>query len=79
MKPPPRIHESGSIRVVVIDPSMMPRDVLEVRTAQTPQGEEYTLVPRPRLGVGRNARCPCGSGKKFKVCGLRGKCPPQRG
>lgn len=27
--------------------------------------------PRPKLGVGRNDPCPCGSGKKFKKCCLR--------
>lgn len=25
-------------------------------------------------GVGRNDPCPCGSGHKWKVCGLRRKC-----
>jgi hypothetical protein len=24
--------------------------------------------PRKRVKIGRNERCPCGSGKKFKVC-----------
>jgi uncharacterized protein YecA (UPF0149 family) len=26
--------------------------------------------PRPKLNVGRNEPCPCGSGKKFKRCCL---------
>jgi MtfA peptidase len=30
------------------------------------------LVPRRRQGIGRNARCPCGSGKKYKHCCLAG-------
>jgi Mlc titration factor MtfA (ptsG expression regulator) len=30
------------------------------------------LVPRRRRGVGRNAPCPCGSGKKYKHCCLMG-------
>jgi MtfA peptidase len=29
-------------------------------------------VPRRRRGVGRNAPCPCGSGKKYKHCCLKG-------
>ncbi|MBI5481905.1 MAG: SEC-C domain-containing protein [Deltaproteobacteria bacterium] len=24
--------------------------------------------PRPRMKVGRNERCPCGSGREFKTC-----------
>ena len=24
--------------------------------------------PKPKVKVGRNERCPCGSGKKFKTC-----------
>ena len=39
-------------------------------------------LPRRRQGVGRNAPCPCGSGKKYKHCcllktgadGTRGLC-----
>jgi len=27
-------------------------------------------LPRPRAAVGRNERCPCGSGKKYKSCHL---------
>ncbi|WP_455244466.1 zinc-dependent peptidase, partial [Petrachloros mirabilis] len=27
-------------------------------------------IPKPRRGIGRNAPCPCGSGKKFKSCCL---------
>ncbi len=30
----------------------------------------FSLAPRPRGGLGRNAPCPCGSGKKFKHCCL---------
>jgi Mlc titration factor MtfA (ptsG expression regulator) len=33
-------------------------------------GSLLTLVPRRRQGVGRNAHCPCGSGKKYKHCCL---------
>jgi uncharacterized protein YecA (UPF0149 family) len=28
------------------------------------------LAPRPSGGLGRNAPCPCGSGKKYKHCCL---------
>ena len=30
----------------------------------------------PYVGVGRNERCPCGSGRKFKVCHARARVPP---
>ncbi len=30
----------------------------------------------PYVGVGRNDRCPCGSGRKFKVCCARDRVPP---
>ena len=30
----------------------------------------------PFVGVGRNERCPCGSGRKFKVCCARDRVPP---
>lgn len=30
-------------------------------------------LPRPLKRVGRNEPCPCGSGKKFKHCHLKGK------
>jgi Mlc titration factor MtfA (ptsG expression regulator) len=35
-------------------------------------GSLLPLVPRRRRGVGRNAPCPCGSGKKYKHCCLMG-------
>ena len=31
---------------------------------------------RPRPAVGRNAPCPCGSGKRYKSCCLHGSPPP---
>ena len=31
----------------------------------------------PFVGVGRNERCPCGSGRKFKVCCARDRVPPR--
>jgi MtfA peptidase len=33
-------------------------------------GSLLPLVPRRRQGIGRNAPCPCGSGKKYKHCCL---------
>ncbi|MDH5253590.1 MAG: zinc-dependent peptidase [Nitrospira sp.] len=35
-------------------------------------GALLSLVPGRRLGIGRNAPCPCGSGKKYKHCCLAG-------
>jgi preprotein translocase subunit SecA len=32
------------------------------------QGEHATTPRAPWAGTGRNAPCPCGSGKKFKHC-----------
>lgn len=34
------------------------------------EGEGATLVKRTRIG--RNATCPCGSGRKFKKCCMSG-------
>ena len=41
-----------------------------------PLEAQQPLAPRPRktAGVGRNAQCPCGSGRKYKHCCL-GKTP----
>jgi Mlc titration factor MtfA (ptsG expression regulator) len=33
-------------------------------------GALLSLVPTRRLGIGRNASCPCGSGRKYKHCCL---------
>jgi uncharacterized protein len=49
-------------------------DVMEMWTQE--EGRGQTRPPaagRPRARVGRNAPCPCGSGRKFKVCHGRGK------
>jgi len=35
-------------------------------------GSLLPLMPRRRQGIGRNAPCPCGSGKKYKHCCLTG-------
>ena len=35
-------------------------------------GALLSLAPGRRLGIGRNAPCPCGSGKKYKHCCLAG-------
>jgi Mlc titration factor MtfA (ptsG expression regulator) len=35
-------------------------------------GSLLHLMPRRRQGIGRNAPCPCGSGKKYKHCCLAG-------
>ncbi len=41
-------------------------------SAPTESGEVATTGAKaeddPYAGVGRNAPCPCGSGKKFKMC-----------
>jgi hypothetical protein len=53
-------------------PELIPADL------RKPSSESPTAVPRSRprppvnvMSVGRNAPCPCGSGKKFKQCCLR--------
>ena len=50
----------------------------ESRTRQADrQGAVY--VPKPKgQQIGRNDPCPCGSGKKYKVCGLRNSEEHQR-
>lgn len=50
---------------------VVPADVMTVLTG-TPTGFGPPPARRPVVGsaapCGRNARCPCGSGKKFKTC-----------
>jgi hypothetical protein len=51
---------------------------LRVKKTKTPQGEQHNLVPegaapgepyiRLFRPIGRNEKCPCGSGKKYKKC-----------
>jgi uncharacterized protein YecA (UPF0149 family) len=35
---------------------------------QTTQAPQVQRPAKPYAGTGRNERCPCGSGKKYKVC-----------
>lgn len=52
------------------------KDYLDARDGQPPvqsdplpaQRPAVKSVLAPKLKVGRNEPCPCGSGKKFKVC-----------
>jgi hypothetical protein len=46
-------------------------DVAQAAPAAKPGGKPKQRVRRPNDGkIGRNDRCPCGSGKKFKYCCL---------
>ncbi len=53
------------------------RTLAEVRALPVPEQAEHiemavppTLPQRVRGKIGRNEKCPCGSGKKFKRCHL---------
>ena len=35
-----------------------------------PARKSVVTAPRHTVGIGRNERCPCGSGKKYKDCHL---------
>ena|SRR5713226_8807408 len=50
--------------IVGVEPDV-PEDVSDVRKLLAP---EQDLARQP--AVGRNARCPCGSGRKYKKCCL---------
>jgi SWIM/SEC-C metal-binding protein len=53
-------------RVIVgVEPDA-PEDVSDVRTLLAPA----PLLVHPSSAVGRNAPCPCGSGRKYKKCCL---------
>jgi SWIM/SEC-C metal-binding protein len=55
--------------IVGVEPDV-PEDVSDVRTLLAPeQGIALGIAPPPPA-VGRNARCPCGSGRKYKRCCL---------
>lgn len=64
-------NEHGVIVIVGIEPDK-PEDVSDVERAMTAP-EPVRVEPK----VGRNERCPCGSGKKFKACcgGAVGRLP----
>src|SRR5713101_9016685 len=53
--------------IVGVEPDV-PEDVSDVRQLLAPAPEPG--IARPRPAVGRNARCPCGSGRKYKKCCL---------
>lgn len=40
----------------------------EISKNSKPKLPTYNLPPKPYAGTGRNAPCPCGSGKKYKRC-----------
>jgi uncharacterized protein YecA (UPF0149 family) len=45
-------------------------DLLEQTGSRTPPllPSEYTLIEKQMKKIGRNEKCPCGSGKKYKKC-----------
>jgi SWIM/SEC-C metal-binding protein len=51
--------------IVGVEPDV-PEDVSDVRKLLAPKQE----IVRSPPAVGRNARCPCGSGRKYKKCCL---------
>ena len=51
--------------IVGVEPDA-PEDVSDVHTLLAPE----QFIARPLPAVGRNARCPCGSGRKYKRCCL---------
>jgi SWIM/SEC-C metal-binding protein len=51
--------------IVGVEPDA-PEDVSDVHKLLAPE----QFIARPPPAVGRNARCPCGSGRKYKRCCL---------
>lgn len=47
----------------------MPREKRRIST-KLPTRKSVTTAPRSVVRIGRNERCPCGSGKKYKDCHL---------
>jgi len=62
---------------IALDPYQMPRRrrrLMPMRPTPDPEsGTDQRLIPirRPDAPIGRNDRCPCGSGKKYKNCCFR--------
>lgn len=50
------------------------RMVVDTFLGEVVVGEADRTYRREQPKVGRNAPCPCGSGKKYKRCGLKGAC-----
>lgn len=59
--------------VFLIDDNPVDKPVVAIiKPRATPQlGRRTGTISRLRPPIGRNAPCPCGSGKKFKHCHLR--------
>ena len=53
--------------IVGVEPDV-PEDVSDVRKLLAP--EQVQVIARQPPAVGRNAPCPCGSGRKYKKCCL---------
>lgn len=51
----PRMHQRGSMQSSREGPRLEPRPTTPTRTERYP-------------GTGRNAQCPCNSGRKYKLC-----------
>lgn len=47
----------------------MPKEKRQIST-KLPTRKSVTTAPRSVARIGRNDRCPCGSGKKYKECHL---------
>jgi hypothetical protein len=68
--------ESSMMKMVLGDPTKpKPQGVIRAKkekivTLQIPKGDRFRNNRKP---IGRNSLCPCGSGKKFKICCLRPK------
>lgn len=63
------MHLSGNVYGLALIHALAAADQLE---GTAPGSHPKFGVPqvgvKPKLGVGRNEKCPCGSGKKFKRC-----------
>ena len=46
----------------------IPQQAGRARQADRPAAKQETVVKDEWSKTGRNAPCPCGSGKKFKIC-----------
>jgi preprotein translocase subunit SecA len=68
-EPEPALAEAGFDGFDALPPSLTPGPAPRRAGGQPPRGGDQANGPRaPWAGTGRNAPCPCGSGKKYKHC-----------
>jgi uncharacterized protein YecA (UPF0149 family) len=62
------LSEEAQAELTTIAPDLIPSCVQTLYAARPDFGQDQAQRPETRNKPGRNAPCPCGSGKKYKKC-----------